>query len=293
VLIFITTYPLGRLVNRLIETDSNLLQNAIVGLIINSIILTLFAFFLPINSILLTGLCLVNLFLIVFESSFYRKSVLALCKQFTQKQSLLVFFASIVLAIYSSASSKINDDGLYYSQTIKWLREYGFVHGISNLHVSLGLSSAWHILQSLYIFSDAVYTNDLNGFILLIYTIHFVSRIINKSATIFLVTQYFLVLLLSLPFLSAPNPDFPIIVFTAIALDFFMLNEHYKTIILIACFSITIKISAILLFLLGLYCLFLNRNRISKQPILLSIIFLFLHFTYLKIFFKQHIPFIL
>lgn len=291
IIIFFTTFPTGRLVNRLINNESNLVQNIIVGLIVNWILINTLAFYLPINSRVLIGLYVLNLLLVGVEFSFYKKILISIRKYIFSKQVFVIFLASLVLAIYSTASSKINDDGLYYTQTIKWLREFGFVHGISNLHVSLGLSSSWHLLQSLYIFSDSIYTNDLNGFVLLIYTIHFVSRILNKSSTIFSLTQYFLVLLLSVPFLSAPNPDFPIIVFTAIALDLFMLNENYKVIILLACFSITIKISSILLFLSGLYCLFKNRNHLWKEPIFIIVIFLVLSLHISKNIYQTAYPF--
>jgi hypothetical protein len=271
-LIFVTSYPLGRVINLLIKNDSNLVQNVVVGLIINASILHVLAFFLPIQSNILYGFCLLNLSLLVFDFSFYKKSLKRLKHWLFTKQSFLLFLASIVLAIYSSSSSKINDDGLYYTQTIKWLREFGFVHGISNLHVSLGLSSSWHILQSVYVFSDSVYTNDLNGFIFLIYTFLFIYRIVKKSSTIFSVAQYVMVLFLSVPFLSAPNPDFPIIVFTAIALDLFMNKDNYKGVILIACLGITIKITAILLICLGGYCFIIERKKVLESPLLLLVV---------------------
>ncbi len=271
-LIFFTNYPLGRAINIQIKNDQNLIQNVIVGLIINSSVLTALAFFLPIYSNVLYGLCFLNISLIALEFPYYKKIFQSLKEKLILKQSFFLLLASTVLAIYSSASSKINDDGLYYTQTIKWVREYGFVHGISNLHVSLGLSSAWHILQSVYIFSDSVYTNDLNGFVFLIYTFLIVSRIANKTITLFSITQYSLVLFLSVPFLSAPNPDFPVIVFTAIGLDFFICKENFKGIILIACFVITIKISAILLLCLGGYCFFIERKKVLESPLLLLVI---------------------
>jgi len=154
-LIFFTNYPLGRAINIQISNAQNLVQNVIVGLIINSCILTALAFFLAINTSFLCGICCINLLLIFIDVPYYKKLYALFKQRLISKHFFFLFFASIVLAIYSSASSKINDDGLYYTQTIKWFREYGFVHGISNLHVSLGLSSSWHILQSLYVFSDS------------------------------------------------------------------------------------------------------------------------------------------
>ena len=290
-LIFITSYPLGRKVNMLISNNLNLVQNVIVGLIVNSSILNALAFCLPINSNILIGFCLLNLSLIGLDFSFYKKSFELLRQKLISKPSFLILLASIVLAIYSSSSSKINDDGLYYTQTIKWLREYGFVHGISNLHVSLGLSSAWHILQSLYVFSDSIYTNDLNGFVFLIYTVLFISRIVNKSCTLFSITQYVMVLLLSVPFLSAPNPDFPVIVFTAIGLDLFMFKENFKGIILIACFGITIKISAILLLCLGGYCFFIERKKVLESPLFLLVILAIFTLYISKNIFQTGFPF--
>jgi hypothetical protein len=107
ILIFITSYPIGRMVNIRIKNDINLVQNVMVGLIINSCILTALAFFLAIDSSILWGICCLNLYMVFIDFPNYKKLFESINQRLISKPTFFLFFASIVLAIYSSASSTI------------------------------------------------------------------------------------------------------------------------------------------------------------------------------------------
>jgi hypothetical protein len=93
--------------------------------------------------------------------------------------------------------------------------------------------------------------------------------------------QYFLVLLISIPFYSAPNPDFAIIVFTAIAIQLFLINrkdENYPIILLIAVYCFTVKISAISVSILAIIVLYklIKLTSFQLQSRLFILLFLIL-----------------
>lgn len=260
---------IGHLLNFKMNFKSRLTYDIISGFVFNSVLISIGAFYVPINNSMLYCITLYNILLVVFNIDVFKKLCSELNHKFNSKYGLFVFLFLIVFSAYSTANSKINDDGLYYTQTIKWFREFGFVHGISNLHVSLGLSSSWHILQSLYIFSESIYTNDLNGFIMLVYVIYIIEKLIEKSLTTFSIIQFLFVLIISIPFYTAPNPDFAIIVLTSIAIDVFLSKDNFTFIILIGIFSFTIKISAIFILFLCLYCLFKQYKTVLSNNYLM------------------------
>jgi hypothetical protein len=183
------------------------------------------------------------------------------------KNIIILSLSVIVFSYFSSGFSNINDDGLYYIQTIKWLQEYGFIHGISNLHLSLGLGSSWHIFQALYSLSNTINLNDINGLLILVFTVFMLETKNNKPINLLFYTQYLLALVISLPFYSAPNPDFAIIIFTIIGFQLFLTsnnkNQHYVLIIVLAAFCCSIKISAIAISILALFLVF--QKNVAKQ----------------------------
>jgi hypothetical protein len=115
---------------------------------------------------------------------FWHRKVIAgyirnLYRDLSGSRMLILFFLLLLaLLIQSSQSSKINDDGLYYTQTVMWLDQAGFVKGISNLFLPLGLTSSWHVLQALFSFSfiEGVRFNDMNGFLVVVFFCYFVEN---------------------------------------------------------------------------------------------------------------------
>ncbi len=272
-IIIFNCYTIGWLSNKLFKIKHSFSLVTILGIIVITSLTSIASFFLPIKYFYFILLQIISVIVLVY----YRKEITSNNDVFSNsKNNIILSLSVIVFSYFSSGFSNINDDGLYYIQTIKWLQQYGFIHGISNLHLSLGLSSSWHIFQALYSISNTINLNDINGLLLLVFTIFMLETKNNKPINILFYTQYLLALIISLPFYSAPNPDFAIIIFTIIAFQLFISNsnnkQYYAFIIVIAAFCYSIKISAIAISILALFAIF-QKNVIkqNKHLIILAI----------------------
>ena len=254
----------------------------IIGIIAITFLSNIVSFFLPLDHSFLFCITFISCFYLVIYFNEIKLQLLIIKRVlYNFKIIVLLVLSATLFAAYSSGFSNINDDGLYYTQTIMWLREYGLVHGISNLHLSLGLSSSWHVFQAVFSFSNTINLNDVNGFLMLVFTLFIIEKSNNKNINYLLYFQYFLVLLFSIPFYSAPNPDFFIIVFTAIAIQLFLTSKnrnHYPVILLIAVFCFTVKISAIAVSVLAVFVLYklLKNSSFKLHSKLYILLFLML-----------------
>lgn len=280
-LILAICYSAGLVLNKIFKTNLSLSLTIISGIIGLTTLANVVAFFAPINLWFLASVSVVFLLLISINLKDYNTSVkghLAIFKN--KKNAIIVALSSLVFAIYSSGNSNINDDGLYYTQTIMWLNQYGLVPGLSNLHLSLGLCSSWHVFQAIFTFSNSLYFNDVNGLLMVVFTFFIIDQTNNNKTTFWSYLQYLLVLLLSIPFFSAPNPDFAIIILSAMAIQLFISNKNYPFIILLAAFCFSIKISAIITSLLAVYLLLKYWDIYqSKQLLFLAVAIVFIHIT--------------
>ncbi|MFD2541599.1 LIC_10190 family membrane protein [Lacinutrix gracilariae] len=193
------------------------------------------------------------------------KFILAYCLQLkTEIAALTVFFkillSCIALLILAQSASPpfVIDNESYYIQTIKWLNEYGFVNGLVNLHVFLGQTSGWHILQSAFNFNFIYsYFNDLSALALLlgnVYAIFKLHAFLSKKDTHIsnLIFGFFpLWNLFFFPFISAPSPDIAIYVLGNILLHQFVLcfatysKPAFITVVIFSFFMAFIKLSAV------------------------------------------------
>ena len=74
-------------------------------------------------------------------------------KKLNFRNKILFGIISLLILAQCASPPLILDNESYYIQTIKWLNQYGFVKGLVNLHVFLGQTSGWHLLQSAFSFS--------------------------------------------------------------------------------------------------------------------------------------------
>ncbi|WP_452232152.1 LIC_10190 family membrane protein [Lacinutrix sp. MEBiC02595] len=193
------------------------------------------------------------------------KEIVAFWHQLKTKSLALSTFFKILLTVISililaqSASPPfVIDNESYYIQTIKWLNEFGFVNGLVNLHVFLGQTSGWHILQSAFNFSF-IYNrfNDLSALALLlgnVYAIFKLNDYITKKETstrnlifgLFPLANVFF-----FQFISAPSPDIAIYVLSFILLHQFIIcyssytKQAFLTVVMLSFFMIFIKLTAL------------------------------------------------
>ena len=261
IIITFICFTTGFVVRRFFVPDTNSSEIAVTvvwGLFVISLLSTLFMFFIPAGDFLL-----LLFFLTATIIQFFSREEIG--KRFNlfritvagRREAVAGGVLLFALLLLSAQPSKINDDGYYYIQTMMWFTREGFVNGISNLLMPLGLGSSWHVLQALFSFNfvEGMRFNDLNGFLVFIFFIFCLENGLHGRQNLLLALLLAFTLLISFPFLSAPSPDLPVIVFTGMA--FYLLSRPFGSrtvsdILIIAAFAVSIKLSAVALALLAL-----------------------------------------
>jgi len=236
--IFITAVNFGCITNRFFRLKMDSIPvTAFLGLFTITILAGFWALFTRVNFEFHMILLLINL-LIWFRyridiQSLYRNGITQF-QSFSPSHRLLLCVIGIIILANSAAAPFIVDNESYYIQTIKWLNEYGYVHGVANLHIFLGQQSGWHLTQSALNFSF-LYSgfNDLGGFCLLLGNFFAFSLLQdfsenrNRNSLIFGLFPIFNVLLLQ--FANAPSPDLPVYILTFLIVYYFVAEFNKAT----------------------------------------------------------------
>ncbi|MDR3025999.1 MAG: hypothetical protein LBV25_18485 [Chryseobacterium sp.] len=250
---------MGNVSGILFQGISGKILSGILGI---SLIWTFISFFIPLNIYVETVSILLGLFFF-FKNHLYDEFY-----QFSKKDFILFSAATLVITLAGSYYPYILDHFGYYIPTIQWLAEYGLVKGISNVDLTLGQMSVWHIFQAGFSnFSDPFLR--INAVLLIIYTIYIIERK-NWIHLCFLP-----VLLL---FSQSPSPDLPVIIFSLIILNELIAGNRNTTLLFaFSVFVFSIKPTMIWLpILVFLHSVFIFKN--NCKPLLLGILILFLFF---------------
>lgn len=261
--------------------NSEIAITVIWGLFIVSLISSLCLFFIPAGFFLL-----LMLFLLATLIQFFSREEIVRRLNFFRitlaGKRELIFGSLLLLSLmwFSAQPSKISDDGLYYTQTIMWFTREGFVNGISNLSLPLGLGSSWHVLQAVFSFDflEGTRLNDLNGFLLFIFFVFCLENGFTEKQNLLLAFLLAIALPVSVPFLSAPSPDLPVILFTAAG--FYLVSRPFGNratvdVLMLAAFAASVKLSAVALVLLGVVLIFhAIVERVSVHPAIYFLLFL-------------------
>lgn len=252
---------------KIMENISGILFQGISGKILSgipgiSLIWTVISFFIPLNIYVETVSVVLGLFFF-FRNQLYREFY-----QFSKKDFTLLSIVTLIIMLAGSYYPYILDHFGYYIPTLQWLTEYGLVKGISNVDLTLGQMSVWHIFQAGFSnFSDLFLR--INAVLLIIYTIYIIERK-NWIHLCFLP-----VLLL---FSQSPSPDLPVIIFSLIILNELITGNRNTTLL----FAFSVFVFAIKPTMIWLPILvFLSSVFIFKtyfRPLLLGILILFLFF---------------
>ncbi len=282
--IFYITYTFGLAVRKLFippSGNSEIAMTVIWGLFVVSLVSTLCLFFIPAGFFLW-----LMLFLAATLIQFFSREEISRRLNFfriTLAGRREIIFGSLLLfslLVFSAQPPKINDDGYYYTQTVMWFTEHGFVNGISNLLLPLGLGSSWHVLQAVFSFDflEGIRLNDLNGFLVFIFFIYCLENGFSERQNLLLTFLAALALPVCIPFLSASSPDLPVIIFTIIA--FYLISRPFGNravvdVLLLAAFAGSIGLSAVALVLLGAVLIFHAAfERVSVHPGIYFLVFL-------------------
>ncbi len=294
--IFISSLNFGFIVKKIVKiNDENFTTHHVLGLFLISVFAWIYALFLPLNFVFYIVFFSINFFSLLF----FRKKIKNLLykfkdtfNSFKKKYKLglaIVFIASLTM---SASVPSIFDNESYYLQTIKWLNEYGFVKGLGNLHIFFAQTSSWHILQASFTFPFfETNFNDLNGFLLVLFSLFCFQKLQNYNTSKKLYDLYIGTTLISIPFLiffiNAPSPDLPVFLISQIL--FYLFIKNYKkidfstfvVILILTIFLFVIKITTCILILLPLTLLIKHyqnlKNKLIK-PLILSclVVLLFL-----------------
>ncbi len=186
--------------------------------------------------------------------------------------SKLILSTIFIFALFKCAQSPfLIDNESYYVQTIKWINEYGFVKGLANLHIYLGQSSPFHVLQAGFNFSfftDRI--NDINGFLLLLSSVYFITEFEKKQSRngeIHWIGFILIFNILFFQFINAPSPDLSIILVSQILFYYFLDKEdsldNFKIVTLLYLYILFIKITIAPFGLLFIYLHHFDKKRIS------------------------------
>ncbi|MDN3691433.1 hypothetical protein QWZ06_03750 [Chryseobacterium tructae] len=218
----------------------------VLGIMGISLVWTILSFFIPLNIYVEAPSILLGLFY------FFKEKLYLEFYKFSKNDALLMTFISGIILFAGAYYPYILDHFGYYIPTIKWLTEYGLIKGISNLDLTLGQMSVWHIFQAGFSnFSDPFLR--INSILLVIYAIYSIER---KSwvQLCFLPILFF--------FSQSPSPDLPVIIFSLLILNEIISgNKNTSLLFAFSIFVFAIKPTMIWLPIL----VFLNNIFISKR----------------------------
>jgi hypothetical protein len=234
--------------------------NFFLGLAVLSVYLQLWAIFLPVKYSLLP------LILLIFYTLFRKRVITgykARINEFVQQINVKGALILVVLLFIASMPVYINDDGAYYQQTIKWFSEFGFVKGLANIKVHIGLGSSWHLISSAFYFEELPFTRyyNFNGLVLFVLIISLLKSQAERFRLITLTVLFTLGALL----VNAPSPDLLVLAGTVwILLNLKEVKPLHLAVII--GFLITVKVTAagLLFFFFPVYQKPENRSRIFE-----------------------------
>lgn len=294
--ILFTTITFGYSTTRYLNVKStDLVLNSFMGLFTVTVLASVFAFFFRINIEFHLLLLLLH-FVLLFR---FKTEILALYHDFWNQirkfhLSLKIYLALIFILILAQCATLpyIVDNESYYIQTIKWLNEYGFVKGLANLHIFLGLTSGWHITQSAFSFSFLYDRfNDLSGYCLLLGTIFALEKLNSyfnyhrKTDLLFGLIPLFNVFFFK--FISAPSPDIPVYILAFIIFYYFILyyknsnSEIFTILFLLAVFSVYCKTTSFVILLLPIFYLIKHFKVLHREVLPSCLIGLFVLFLFM------------
>ncbi len=279
---------IGLIINKWIRLENyNILFTILVGFFFQLIISTFYAVFFPLDFYFFLIDLIVSTLLIAFHFPIAKKIIQNTTNSFSKfsiSSKLLFLFIIIFALIHSSLLPFLTDNESYYIQTIKWLNNYGLVKGLANLHLFLGQSSGWHILQSGFNFNFITSNfNDLNGFLIIITSYFCLEKWetykSNGNKNDLFISLIIISLIFLFLFIASPSPDLPTIVIIPIIVYLFIesfqnnSSNHIYMISVLSLLVILIKVTVAPILILLLFALVKTKDfNHWKLPIVLSFI---------------------
>ncbi|SEQ69036.1 LIC_10190 family membrane protein [Epilithonimonas lactis] len=233
ILIFLTVLMLlmvnfgnGMIIRNLLKIETrSFVLTSFLGMISIALLETVFAFFFPLNSSVEILFIFIGLLGTVLFFMTKEKSRLKINTNFW------FYFFGFIIIFASSFSPYLYDHYSYYLPTISYLKELGFVKGISNFDLLLGQTSFWHIYQAGFSHFADLYLK-INSYLAVLFLIYIYER-----------KQYFLLVFLPmfLLFVQQPSPDLPIVIITLIVINELMNARENSILLYLSLFAVCIK----------------------------------------------------
>lgn len=272
-LLYFLIQIIGIIFTKITNIPASFTEKLLVGLAILNSILAILSIFFPINITVLVILLVVC----VFSLPFIRSDLVSFLTLMRNNKTIILLTIPFVFIslIISMDAPQLYDTSLYHLQNIKWIEEYAVVPGLANLHGRFGFNANIFLvfaLTSLYdIFHQEIFSINFVLFsIFVFHYIHRLYRIFNSSGlnNIFIFNLIILFTILGLTInLSSPTPDF-----AAITLPLFILSSFYErqqlennqpreyiSLVILAFYSITVKLSTLPIVLLIFFIFFKYR----------------------------------
>lgn len=239
-------------------------ETILLGLCISNTLASYLSLWLPLSSKALLALLALSLL------AWKKVNVSEIVKSIKQHQAILwMSLPFIAIALLIAIGTPNNyDTGLYHLQSIKWIETYPAVPGLANLHGRFGFNPNIFTLFALTsakdLFSQEVFVLNFIVFIIVLtYLLHQFKQSFQQGGLSVLGVWYaiLLIILLKLPNLAAPSPDYlttvlPIFLFARWKIIGFGSTQttpgNYLPFITLSIYVITIKLAAIPILLLSI-----------------------------------------
>lgn len=142
---------LGNATLRVFKMDSeNPFLSIWIGMLLASVTAATSVLFFPLSKIYcLCFLVLFSLFGIISAYSSFKKAFSNFSRLYITFFLLSMLFVFFVIVICTTSTGAHYDTNLYHANVVRWLREYGLVPGLGNLHGRLVTPSGWLNLAAL------------------------------------------------------------------------------------------------------------------------------------------------
>lgn len=246
-LLLMINFGNGILIDKIFSTKiKNFVMLSFLGMMSITFLEVIIAFFYPLDfasELLFLLFGLVGLLVFITEKDFSMFS-------FRKNTSFWFYFFLITVVFAGSFSPYFFDHYSYYVPTVGYLREFGFIKGISNLDLLFGQSSFWHVFQAG--FSNFVDVGlRINSYLLILFLVYIFE---SKRWVLLLFFPFFLI------FLQQPSPDLPVFIFSLIILNEMIDGRNSSFILCLSLFAFCIKPTAFWLPLLAIIESLYTRN---------------------------------
>ena len=281
---FVFFISFGFFFTKLFKVESTLVEKLLLGLVLVNTFTTSLSLFIPLNHVSLSIILILSLYFLIT----LKNELLPFKAKFLKKENLFFLFFPIYSFIISFQAPENYDSGLYHIQSIKWIEEYGVTPGLANLHGRFGFNSNLFTIiaqTSLFdLFGQEIFSTNFAVFVILQY--YFMNILVRLYNTYNGVTNEFIfylfifLVLLKLPDLSTPSPDFlsraiPLFVvsrFLEINKEKGLFQKLIYPILILSVYAATIKLATIPILMIFVIYIFKIRAQFKFK-------FCFLMFT--------------